>query len=892
MNFRIFLVLILHIYSLSAQEYLNIKNINIDEGLPSDLVYQITEDLDGYIWMGTDNGIAKYNGSDFIIFQTKEGLPSNDVFGIKTDSQNRKWLTGFFNGAYFIEDDKVNFLKNTEKIINPNFVFEKNDSLFFNILHHNIWYSFTNRNNFKKYLKPLDFEVRHVKKRSKEHKFILNYKNDTIAKLRINGSSITVYKEKKIDYKLTKKLSSISIDFSEVIQILEDSNGNLWIIDGDNRLLLLRNYKKNYIQLSAKKIFGDNHVFFKQAVLSGNNIYFLTNKNILYSYNLHSNKLKLIKNLKKQIRLKLIKKNNQLFIIADDIFFKYDINYNKLINKTPKVNSFDFQDIDFTKRGVFYTDGSRIFNYNSGAKILLRPGKRFKSINIHKNGILVNNEFSLFNLDFNLNLISKKTLGKNISTISEFRNYIIVGTYSEGLFFLDNKLNITQKIPYQENIKYILPNENKIYVGTDNEVSIFSLKNDAFVIEKKMDNLNGLGKSRLNNLDENNLNYLLHCSKEFITILEKNDLEKETNGKIEILSIFNTDSIYDNKTKIILPRDKNNLSIKVSLQTFDNPKNFDVFYTLGNKKENSKLIKLNSSILNLGELSPGNYFLTLYAKPLNKESNASNVKLNFTVGYYFWETKAFVISIISFIIIIIYSIMNRIFTRFKQRTKLMNKIKELEAKSLSLQMSPHFIFNILNNIQSVMILEGEKIANKYITSFSKLLRITLEITNSASVSLNSEIKYLELYLDLEKKRLQNNLKVIFNININNKKLNSIELPSMLFQPIIENAIIHGLNKKKGDKKITINFSLDNNCLIGEVIDNGIGREVTLHTHKKREIRHKSYSTKIIEERINLFNSYHKKLDFSFNIIDLYNENNIACGTKVRFNIPLFYNYNL
>ena len=88
MTLRIFLFLIVSTGVIVSQNNINLKKFNSSNGLPSDVVYQITEDINGYIWMCTDKGVVKYNGTSFQLFQNNNGLPSNDVFGIKTDIQN------------------------------------------------------------------------------------------------------------------------------------------------------------------------------------------------------------------------------------------------------------------------------------------------------------------------------------------------------------------------------------------------------------------------------------------------------------------------------------------------------------------------------------------------------------------------------------------------------------------------------------------------------------------------------------------------------------------------------------------------------------------------------------------------------------------------------------
>ena len=249
---------------------------------------------------------------------------------------------------------------------------------------------------------------------------------------------------------------------------------------------------------------------------------------------------------------------------------------------------------------------------------------------------------------------------------------------------------------------------------------------------------------------------------------------------------------------------------------------------------------------------------------------------------------AVLVIIILFAISLSYLIYNIYRKRQLKNKYLFNKkIRKLESKAMRSQMNPHFIFNALNSMQSVMILKGEKAANKYFMAFSKLLRITLDISNSEKVSIKNEISYLKYYLELENLRLNNRINVIFNIDeklIDSKK----KIPCMLFQPIIENAIIHGFASKKDNLELTINFKTKKRLLIAEFIDNGIGREQAAINKKKRATTHKSWATHILNERIEIFNSLNVT-KIKFNIIDLKDTNNAALGTKVSFKIPLIKN---
>ena len=119
----------------------------------------------------------------------------------------------------------------------------------------------------------------------------------------------------------------------------------------------------------------------------------------------------------------------------------------------------------------------------------------------------------------------------------------------------------------------------------------------------------------------------------------------------------------------------------------------------------------------------------------------------------------------------------------------------LQTKALITQMNPHFIYNTLNGIQSTMLLKGEKEVNRYIGIFSSLLRKTFEMSTLQKVSLNEEIEYLKNYITLQEMRLNYPIKSTYKID-SALNLDTCEIPALMIQPLVENAILHGISPLK------------------------------------------------------------------------------------------------
>ncbi len=225
-------------------------------------------------------------------------------------------------------------------------------------------------------------------------------------------------------------------------------------------------------------------------------------------------------------------------------------------------------------------------------------------------------------------------------------------------------------------------------------------------------------------------------------------------------------------------------------------------------------------------------------------------------------------------------IINRNKHQSEEKTKLIKRINDVELEALRSQMNPHFIFNSLVAIQYYILKNEKSLAAKYLTKFAKLMRMFLESSKSKTLSLKQEKEQLGLYLELEQLRFSDNFE--YNISIDpNINIDQDKIPSMLLQPIIENAILHGINHmSEGRGKIDITFKKKINQYIECIIDdNGIGREKSMAINKEKRIKHKSRATQMINERIELLQNL-KEQNIDIEYVDKKDDRGNPSGTKV------------
>ncbi|MBC8767423.1 tetratricopeptide repeat protein [Arenibacter sp. BSSL-BM3] len=212
------------------------------------------------------------------------------------------------------------------------------------------------------------------------------------------------------------------------------------------------------------------------------------------------------------------------------------------------------------------------------------------------------------------------------------------------------------------------------------------------------------------------------------------------------------------------------------------------------------------------------------------------------------------------------------------------QILTLEQSMLRSQMNPHFLFNSLNSIKLYIINNEKKNAVHYLNKFSKLVRKILESSSLKEISLADELETIDLYMNIENIRFSNeiNFKVRVEEPIDE---HTVKIPSLILQPFLENALWHGLSSKEGEKNILLHVSRENDKFIQiSITDNGVGREASERIKESKILKRKSIGIDITKERLANFSKDFEN-SFQVEIIDLYDINKVALGTKVVLHIP-------
>jgi len=208
--------------------------------------------------------------------------------------------------------------------------------------------------------------------------------------------------------------------------------------------------------------------------------------------------------------------------------------------------------------------------------------------------------------------------------------------------------------------------------------------------------------------------------------------------------------------------------------------------------------------------------------------------------------------------------------------------KLLQLKSLRTQMNPHFIFNALNSVNNFIAKNDERAANKYLSDFSKLMRKVLYNGQSDLISLEDELELSKMYLQLEHFRFRDQFEFEWDNQLDIDS-SDIQVPPMLIQPFIENAVWHGLRYKESKGLLAVTISETSDFVNITIQDDGIGRAKSQQIKTQNQQKHKSAGLNIVQSRVELINEvYDKELNIKTQDVDKQIEDT---GTQIIIQIP-------
>jgi ligand-binding sensor domain-containing protein/cbb3-type cytochrome oxidase subunit 3 len=304
-----------------------------------------------------------------------------------------------------------------------------------------------------------------------------------------------------------------------------------------------------------------------------------------------------------------------------------------------------------------------------------------------------------------------------------------------------------------------------------------------------------------------------------------------------------------------LKYNQNYLTFDYSGIYFSNPEKIRYEYKLEGVDENW-LGPTESRSATYAYLPHGNYTFRVKAYQVDAPALREESSFSFSILPPFYLTNWFFALVFLALIGVMYLIYSARLRKEREkqanlRLQLQSKLMQLESQSLNSSMNRHFIFNALNSIQYYINMQDRKSANRYLTSFAKLIRKNLDSSLKADTSLSDELERLKLYLSLEQMRFQD--KFDYRIDISPEiDLDAVSLPAMMLQPFLENSIWHGILPSRRKGMIEIRITDEGMYYNIRIDDNGVGIDTSLKQKSIDDDRHVSKGMEITLSRINLY----------------------------------------
>lgn len=472
------------------------------------------------------------------------------------------------------------------------------------------------------------------------------------------------------------------------------------------------------------------------------------------------------------------------------------------------------------------------------------------------------------------------------SIVEDRKGEIWIASHGGGLaHYIDGKFNYLRREDGLDNNlckKLVLDSDDNVWVASNGgvtKVEAPKAEGDEYKIVhfSKEDGLISNTINDLEILDDT----LWLASNKGLGFIPLNDL-----GNGESVPMINLDSVVVNGQRLdlkgsqVLEAKENNLSAHFTGISFRSAGKLKYEYRLlGASDEWKTTIARRVDFLSL---SPGDYTLEVFVRDYRGNRSAETASMRFSVlkpWYLRWWAIGGGLGLL--IGTLTFGFRRRL-RNLEFQQSLRNNAAEADQRALRAQITPHFVFNALNSLQALIADDRRVDALKYTSRFSRLMRRIFEQSVENYIPLTEELETLELYLQIEQMRFKD--RFTYQIKVDTEDPESLLIPSMLLQPIVENSIWHGLLHQEVPGEILVQVAPKEGELLCVIQDNGIGRGASKKIQSKYLEQNKSSGLKVTRGRIQTLSELNN-LDLKLKIIDLVSSDGSAGGTRVEFTLP-------
>lgn len=446
--------------------------------------------------------------------------------------------------------------------------------------------------------------------------------------------------------------------------------------------------------------------------------------------------------------------------------------------------------------------------------------RRTTAIGVVQNTILVgtpNGLYTMADLSTEARRITDPVLGS--AHITDIEHYgttdALAGTNAQGLFIVKTATGkvipvrdtsgmihnqIRRIYRQQDSLYWLATNKGAIQLYLDKQDQVHILHNYTFYDGLPSDNVTSVYVNR---------DTAFIATTEGIGIIALNDTRATPppTPQIYINTLTTNDSaFYTPAGALHLPHHQNNMVLSLSAIAYESMGNTSYYYRLTGLSD--QWIKTSNPEVHFTGLAPGNYTFFAYAGNANGFRSRGMLRLDICIEPAFWQNTYFKAGLLLLAGILLALAIRKWVNNREQRRfaalQLKRRWAELELEAIKAQINPHFIYNCLNSIQYFNYKKEYEYAEEYLDHFAKLIRLTLYYSRQTFITVREETEYLDLYLRLEKLRFKQ--KLHYEIQVDDGIATTVHIPAMLLQPYVENALKHGIAKKRTAGTICVRFS--------------------------------------------------------------------------------------
>ena len=891
--------------SFTAQGQTSIFNVlDKSDGLPSNFVYRVLEDMDGYIWICTNNGVCKYDGKDMKCFDLTDGLPDKDIFKITLDEIGRLWLIHASNKIAFIQNDSVHVIPTASvaSIQRQYYNYGARQGIQIGEEFHSI----AGDNSVKK------------DTASSNHFYANNliWHDLHLTSPTNPKTEITEFIVFDLNGNLIKILSEIVVEEESICQYHQPSN-TFQIYNG-NRLYIYDSLL-NYQEVLEIDLPNDLDVFSALKDRWGN-LWVCTRNGLFFqSYNQRIHQISFHPKVEDSNIINILNHNEGAIVIDDDgSIYKFVLNELQLLNKR-EINNTLIYNVELRDDELYMSSGQ--FGLER-MDVSVRSEYNFEHLISGTKKIVLTNKDEMFSCGNQLRVVDVKTNKyKSINKkyykeiAYDYKNEDVWISTNDSLFIFENRENIKLKMsilfPLIENIKYVgngktivTTFDSHVYICDNDACNEVELNNNAHVKsikvydEKVWLNTNsGIYTTEESISDSIEISFILYFDfgplqnnviVNDILIKDEQILLGTENGLITInelkvpkteisipISIDNVNGKKVEANEFTFKYDERNILIEYKAKYFGNRNQLSYEYYLeGNN--NSDIVRLYKEEVRFNNLESGNYVFRVRA--VDSFGNVSAFKeLKIKIEKPWYHRPSVYISGFLILLVLGYLVFKFYLSRVQKKTALQQQFAELELSALQSQMNPHFVFNAMNSIQNLITSNRPEEADLYVTRLATLMRKYLNNSREKYIRIDEEIEIVLLYVELEQLRFGKKISYHIDNRLDSQYASKL-VPATIIQPFVENSLKHGLFHKKTEGNLYLRLYNDNINIYIEIEDDGVGRRRVKEIHESNRRNHMSTGMKSIESKLEVLRKL-DKLDVEYSIIDLYNEK-VASGTKV------------